>query len=147
MPPAGKDHVVEDPSREGSGDRPLAAGRCAPAASSFLLWCRGGALQLQGGEHPWSWSVLACRCQPWRASPRSNASSEPGERGAVRLSPGTLKVRVSQFNFLGPRHSSKKEQPLLQEATTLVSTLWCYRLPSSLLSGVGGSFSRPGRKL
>lgn len=39
------------------GDRPLAAGTCAPAASSFLLWCRGGALQ--GGEHPWSWSALA----------------------------------------------------------------------------------------
>lgn len=52
----------------------------------------------------------ARRCQPWRASPRSNASSEPGGSGAVLLSPGTLKVRVSQFNFLGRRHSSKKEQ-------------------------------------
>lgn len=40
-----------------TGDRPLAAGTCAPAASSFLLWCRGGALQ--GGDHPWSWSALA----------------------------------------------------------------------------------------
>lgn len=57
MPPAGKDEVVEDQSREGSGDRPLAAGTCAPAASSFLLWCRGGALQ--GDERPRSWRALA----------------------------------------------------------------------------------------
>jgi hypothetical protein len=65
----------------------------------------------------------ARRCQPWRARPGSNARSEPGESGAILLSPGTLKVRVSQFNFLGPRHSSKKEQTPLQETTTLVLTL------------------------
>lgn len=111
---------MEDQSREGSGDRPLAAGTCAPAASSFLLWCRGGALQ--GDE------VLesARRCQPWRASPGSSASSEPGKSGAILRSPGTLKVRVSQFNFLGPLHSTKKEQTPHQEATTLVSTLWYF---------------------
>lgn len=41
--------------------------------------------------------------------------------GAVLLSPGTLKVHVSRFNFLGPANSSKKEQ---NAARNLVAALW-----------------------
>lgn len=80
----------------------------------------------------------ARRCQPWRASPRSNASSEPGKSGAVLRSPGTLKVRVSQFNFLGRRHSSKKEQ----NAAYGRGRPWsqCCSATDSLLSGVGDGF-------
>lgn len=87
----------------------------------------------------------ARRCQPWRASPRSNASSEPGESGAVLLSPGTLKVRVSQFNFLGRRHSSKKQQNAVTGGEDLghsAVVLWTPFFP-----GLETVFFRPGRKL
>lgn len=85
----------------------------------------------------------ARRCQPWRARPRSYASSEPGESVAILLSPGTLKVRVCQFNFLGPRHSSKKEQTPLQEAKTLVLTNPVVLL-TLFLGGLEAAFPDPG---
>lgn len=57
------------------------------------------------------------------AGPRQARSSEKvgPSHSAVLLSPGTLKVQVSRFNFLGRRHSSKKEQ---NAARSLVTALW-----------------------
>lgn len=122
--------------------RALAAGTCAPAASSFLLWGRGGALQ--GDECP----VVLERAGAGLGEPVQGPRQalNPGKvgpcHGAVLLSPGTLKVHVSRFNFLGPRHSSKKEQ---KATKSLVAALWILsRLPSL---GFGGIISRPGRKL
>lgn len=94
-------------------------------ASCFFLPAvgyRGGALP--GDERSWSWSALAgAGFGELVAGPRQAQSSEkvgPSHR-AVLLSPGTLKVQVSRFNFLGRRHSSKKER---KAARSLVTALW-----------------------
>lgn len=94
-------------------------------ASYFFLPAvgyRGGALP--GDERPWSWSALA-GAGLWKlvAGPRQALSSEKmgPSHSAVLLSPGTLKVQASRFNFLGRRHSSKKEQ---NAARSLVTALW-----------------------